>query len=366
MSLNEEKILAGKFVFVSYSHKDGTAVKEDMSALLSRGVRVWFDENMRIGDNWVEIARKVMHHENCEGVLFYNSANAFVSSAVQEEQKTTRELGLKRWSIHLDSKSTTAISIEAMNLLVGQYGPTNQVVSQHMMQVMPVQNEMFDERILCFMRTDSASLVQRLYNEIAVPYRLVDNEENFLLDLQKNDIAQRGTDDIILGKYVSGEYLGPEKPSNMCDQRFGVSNDLIQLNRKSYTTKELRWRLMYVQDGKAVLLCNRIIRQASYYEGKAFLDKTFCSVAFTQDEMKKFGEINARYMTAYDIEQCTDKHALELGVPSKLKHWWIDADGLTENWKQTFSGDYRYANGFSCLNKKGVRPVIEISAHEII
>lgn len=365
MALNEEKILSGKFVFISYSHKDEEAVKEDVGALLSKGVRAWFDVNMRVGEKWTDIANRVLHHENCAGVIFYNSANSFVSEAVQKEQEITRALGHKYWAVHLDSKPTTQISMEAMNLMASKYGLADPVISKHMMQTMPEQNKMFDERILCFMRSDSGELVERLYNEIAVPYRLVDNEDNFLSDLKRNDDASGDTKEIKLGRYVSGEYIGPEQPTGEVDQRFGASGDLMQINGKCYTTKELSWRLMYVEDGKAVLICNKILKQATYDDGKAFLENDFCNLAFSNNDIERYGEIKARYMNEKDVEKNTNPNALALGFIGKLKHWWIDADGLTINWKQTYSDNICYKNGFSCLIKKGIRPVIEMSAQQL-
>ena len=365
MALNEEKILSGKFVFISYSHKDEISVKEDVEALLSKGVRAWFDVNMRVGEKWTDIANRVLRHENCVGVIFYNSANAFVSEAVQREQEITRTLGHKYWAVHLDSKPTANISIEAMNLMVSRYGPADPVTAKHMMQIMPEQNKMFDEKILCFMRNSSSELVERLYNEVAVPYRLVDNEDNFLSDLERTNVTSKDVKEIKLGKYVSGEYIGPEKPVGTEDQCFGASGDLMQINGKCYTTKELFWRLMYVEDGKAVLICNKILKQATYGEGKAFLENDFCRLAFSNSDIEGHGEIKARYMTEKDIEKNTNSNALALGFIGKLKHWWIDADGLTINWKQTYSDDICYKNGFSCLIKKGVRPVIEMSAQQL-
>ncbi len=365
MALNEEKILSGKFVFISYSHKDEEAVKEDVGALLARGVRAWFDVNMRVGEKWTDIAMRILHHENCAGVIFYNSANSFVSEAVQKEQEITRALGHKYWAVHLDSKPTTAISVEAMNLVTSKYGLADQITAKHMTQIMPEQIKMFDEKILCFMRESSSELVDRIYNEVAIPYRLVDNEDNFLSDLKRSEASSSDVMEIKLGRYVSGEYVGPEKPTGEVDQRFGASNDLMQINGKCYTTKELSWRLMYVEDGKAVLICNKILKQATYNDGKAFLENVFCHLAFSSSDIETYGEIKARYMTEMDVEKNTNPNALELSFIGKLKHWWIDADGLTINWKQTYSDNICYKNGFSCLIKKGVRPVIEMPAQQL-
>lgn len=366
MALNEDKILSNKFVFVSYSHKDAEAVIEDVKSLLSKGVRIWFDENMRIGENWEEVAERILRHKNCVGVIFYNSANSFSSKAVQKEQSLTRELEHQYWSVHLDSKIAADMAMDAVQLLMSTYGPTSDRATEYLTKIASEQTKMFNDKILCIMRKESSKLVQEIYEKVAVPNRLVDNEDNFIEDLHKSALASKDTNEITLGKYVGGEYVGPEKPANAEDQRFGIANDLIQLNGRNYITKELRWRLMYVEDGKAVLICNKILRQDSFDEGKEFLENIFCKLAFSMEEKSKLGDIKARYMTEEDLGKCIDKSAIDLTIAGKLKHWWIDAEGLTENWKQTFSSSVSYKNGFSRLIKKGIRPVIETSSQILI
>ena len=97
----------------------------------------------------------------------------------------------------------------------------------------------------------------------------------------------------------------------------------------------------------------------------AFLENDFCHLAFSNNDIERYGEIKARYMNERDVEKNTNPNALALGFIGKLKHWWIDADGLTINWKQTYSDNICYKNGFSCLIKKGIRPVIEMSAQQL-
>ncbi len=359
MSLNEEKILSGKFIFISYSHKDGDAVREDMTALLELGVRVWYDHNMRLGDNWQQIAERVITHENCVGVLFYNSPNSFISDAVQKEQRLTHERcerdGIKTWSVHLNGAPTADICIKALGMMAD--------VHKYFNEAMPLQQKMFGEQILCIMREDSASTVKRIYDEIAEPYHLVDNEDSFLDEAQRNNIASKSDDTITLGKYVSAEYFGPERPASAKDQRFGIGRNLIQLGGVRYMTKDLQWKLMYVKDGTAVLLCTVILDKMTFDEGALFLSETFPIVAFIESDFASVEGMRVRYMTAEDAERCSDAKktsALKLSVVPDHKHWWIDAAGLTEHWKKTYSDDFRYDRGFSVLVKKGIRPVLEI------
>lgn len=362
MVLNEERILSDKFIFISYSHKDSIAVKEDMDALISRGVRVWFDENMRLGDDWTEIAARTISHENCVGVLFYNSANSFVSSAVQKEQALTKERAdkteFKYWSINLESKFSAQIYQEALTKALSE--SKNDYIS-----VMQKQLEMFNDNILCILRSDSASAVSRIYEEIAIPYRLADNESNFMDDIKRKNIVSEDTDELIFGKYIDREYIGPEHADGSEDQRFGSANHLIQLNGKRYSSTDLRWKLLYVENGKAILLCTQILSQSSFYDGERFLKNIFPKIAFSAEETKKMGEAIPRFMTLADATKAQNAHqssSLKLTEEKELVHWWIDEEGLTKYWKQTYSRDFHYAKGFSVFVKKGIRPIIEIPA----
>ncbi len=365
MALNEDKILKGRFVFISYSHKDNEAVQEDVSALLARGVRVWHDINMRKGSNWKEVASAILHHENCAGVIFYNSPNAFISDAVQQEQKLVRDLGLKYWFVNLEGKMSTTILGETVIHMSKKYGFEDQACAVYMNSVMPQQQKMFSNDHLCFMRSSSSQVVQEIFQEVAEKNKLIDNEDNFLSNQNSVSGPSEEAGDIVLGRYITGDYIGPEQASDTLDQRFGQKNDLIQMNGKRYRTSDLCWKLLYVENGEAVLLCSRIIRQSSYNAGEAFLKEGFAKLAFTAEEQARLGGIRARYMTEEDVAKCTRPDALRLSEIPNLKHWWIDANGLTVGWKQTYSNHIPYPTGFSCLIKKGIRPVITVSAEPI-
>ncbi|MBQ2963100.1 MAG: toll/interleukin-1 receptor domain-containing protein [Clostridia bacterium] len=364
MALDEKKILKGNFIFVSYNHLNANAIEEDMKLLLDKGVRLWYDINMKkhLGEKWIDIVKEKINHPNCVGVLFYNSTDAFVSPSVQKEQEYVldrlKKGNFKHWSVNLEGKQTFKMFNDANNILdTKEYSDF-----QH-----NVQRALFNDDILCIQRTDSETTVKRIIEDIAVIYGLIDNEETFIDHMQKNSSTATNPEEIILGRYISGEYIGPEYAPDFADQRFGITQNLIQLNQKRYFTKELKWKLLYVKDNTtAVLLCIDIICNDTFESGLKFLTKTFIDISFLEEE-KKNGPITARYLTQYDIERCQSIHRDDSLKPVSLeaKHWWIDIDGLTSNWKQTIIGDYCYSKGFVILSKKGIRPVIEIPISNI-
>ena len=166
--------------------------------------------------------------------------------------------------------------------------------------------------------------------------------------------------------FISNEYFGPEQASNGDDQRFGVQKNLIQLNGKRYFSKEIEWRLMYVNDGYATLICTRILDEMDFESGREFLKNVFCKIAFA--DSKYADQIRARYATHEDVCKATNvqrESSLKLSTGAGLRHWWIDEDGITDYWKQTYSDDFSYQKGFSIFIKKGIRPVIEIPVNAL-
>ena len=230
------------------------------------------------------------------------------------------------------------------------------------MLAMPLQADLFNSAYLCIMRFDSASTVERIYNEIAEPYNIVDNENNFMRSVKKSGRLTQTKNEITLGRYISSPYYGPEQPDSAENQRFGSLIPLIQLDGKRYNTKELTWQLMYVKDGRAIMLCTHILGQMTFGVGKAFLNKEFTGIAFTESD-NVHGNIVARYMTDDDVIQtkaANNIDALKLDATNGIKHWWVNEDGMTEYWKKTYSDDCEYKKGFNMFFKKGIRPVIEL------
>jgi hypothetical protein len=71
------------YIFVSYSHKDSEAVKEDLRHMNSEGYHIWYDEGIEIGKDWPdELATAI---QNCTQFIVYISGYSIKSEHVKDE-----------------------------------------------------------------------------------------------------------------------------------------------------------------------------------------------------------------------------------------------------------------------------------------
>ena len=367
--MTEDKVLAGNFVFISYSHADIDAVREDVKALHSRGARIWFDANMRLSDNWKEIAREKLTHPNCKGAIFYNSKAAILSSAVSlerrivtERMKTDPEFGY--WSVNADGKTMQEIYAEAM-----VSAPPN-FLSTLQYELLP----MFNDDILYVSRTPKENFLEKIFVEICKKRMLVDDTGLLIANLEGTNDISKDTGCYEFGAYVNEKYPIPlhhERPN----ERFTVNgSEYISKDNQIYTLRKLQWKILYVEDAVAVLLCNEIVDVSCGGDCLSkFLTEVFNEIAFSATERKKLAS-PPRLLTLHDIEKAEEKSPnnshkfpLLLGTqPDPYRsHWWIDAPGLLENWQMTYCNDKPFENGFVISVKKGVRPVIELPINQL-
>lgn len=354
--MTEDKILAGNFVFISYSHSDINAVRDDIQILHSRGVRIWFDENMHLSDNWKDIAKEKLTHPNCKGVIFYNSKSSILSGAVSLERqivasrmKTDAEFGY--WSVNIDGKTMQEIYAEAMISAPANFLPTLQY------ELLPL----FNDDILYIPRIETENFIERIFQEIARKRMLVDDAGLVKTELEMGHHISRDTGCITFGKYIDQKYPIPLR-HDAPNERFTVNGiDYISRDDDIYTLRSLQWKLLYVENDIAVFLCNEII-DVSFggVAAQVFLAE-FGKMAFS-DKQRELLNAVPRLLTRKDIEKTTELSALPLGASPnpRQSHWWIDEDGLLDNWQMTYCNDKAYSNGFIISVKKGVRPVIEL------
>ena len=73
------------YYFVSYSHKDYKKVLKDILLLEDKGINIWYDSDMHIGENWEHIAETYISKFQCKGIIFYLSENSVLSPACNKE-----------------------------------------------------------------------------------------------------------------------------------------------------------------------------------------------------------------------------------------------------------------------------------------
>lgn len=96
------------FVFISYSHKDATAVYKDLSVLEQRHVRFWYDYGIPPGPEWDKVVEGIISKPNCAGAIFYFSHTSLASEAVQKE--------MRFWQAHIEQAQFSYASCFAVLL----------------------------------------------------------------------------------------------------------------------------------------------------------------------------------------------------------------------------------------------------------
>ena len=80
---------AEPYIFLSYSHKDGDAAREILSAMIPEGFRIWYDEGLVPGKEWDEyVARRVA---DCGYFVALLSQNYMESSNCRDELNFARD-----------------------------------------------------------------------------------------------------------------------------------------------------------------------------------------------------------------------------------------------------------------------------------
>ena len=343
--MTEDKILAGNFLFVSYSHKDEDVIKEDVKALQEKGVRVWFDINMRTGDEWEEIAEKIIAHPNCKGVLFYNSEHSLVSEAVKLEREHTQarmkiDPDFNYWAVHLVDKS-----IEDFNRELARTAPS--IYFEALSLIM----QMFKQDRLYITRTDSEQCVKKIIDDIARPKEMVDD----IGDVTK----------ICFGAFAGEEYKVPLKHESPNERFVANGREYISHNNQLYNLSPLYWTPLYSENSVVVFLCDKIIGYSQGGEyAEDFLENVVYKIAFS-DKEKKMLKSKPRLLTLEDIKKTQSNIESQSEFVFRKNHWWIDSPGLLENWQKTCCNGKINQNGFIINVDKGIRPVIEITAEQV-
>lgn len=72
-----------KYIFVSYSHRDGETIARILEALDEKGVRIWYDEGIEWGTEWPESIAKHLHE--CAVVMAFHSKTSVESRNCRQE-----------------------------------------------------------------------------------------------------------------------------------------------------------------------------------------------------------------------------------------------------------------------------------------
>ena len=114
------------YIFISYAHKDGAAVRAVLTRMQKDGYRVWFDEGIDPGTEWDEVIAS--HVETCGYFLAFVSENYLASENCKDELNYARDLDKKRLLVYLQDVKLPGGMAMRMNRLqnVGKYRYANE------------------------------------------------------------------------------------------------------------------------------------------------------------------------------------------------------------------------------------------------
>lgn len=347
--MNELDILKENFVFISYTHTDMDVLVADAEILKSRGVRVWYDENMEIGDKWTDVAEDKIFHSNCVGVIFYVSPSALASKAVQQEQRWTKQRleqdpNFRYWFVVLGNNDLKAMYRQAAEI----YETKNP--DEEYDDIKAFQKTLFNPEILYITSQDPNERVEEIYSKIALDRGCVDNEYS---------VVKAKKDSIYFGRVKANVF----PISALDDKDNGVyeygNEQVVVYEGNTYKTKPLLWDLLYVKEHTCIYISNQILDIMPFDVMEAYLEEDFLKISFNEEEIRfiKENNISIRLLEEKDVDNIAKVEALSTEVN---KHWWTAVPSLMEGWKKTCVDGSFYDIGFPKHMKKGFRPVLEI------
>ena len=316
-----EQATQDSFLFVSYSHDDQETVKKWADYLFDQGVRIWWDKAFMGGDDWETIAKQLLSHDNCRGILFFAGKSAIESPNVAKEWRTAAKTKEERpeGSFYAQIIMTDDDPLVDYKYLTNFVKKTEELFS----------DEDYDDFRSLFGKKD------HLYYSAGNK-----TDKEALLQTIKTRVPQAVDETaIIRDKLADISNLDKEL--------------VLKLGTYEEDGKPLLWSQIRQEEDQATLLCRQVLTEE--LGGKTANEwlQQFVKQAFTTEEQQALqGKI--RLLTKEEA-QTVEQETLAAG-----KLWWIsDCDG---NLQSVIREDGTvYSHGYNNkLYKKGIRPVITL------
>lgn len=327
----EATAITEKFLFISYSHEDKKLVHNSVNWLINEGVRLWYDADLHNGDNWIEIAKRMIEHENCIGTIFFNSLNSYISDPVAEERK-----------LSLDKKAKWEKEGKTFHTFVVNIGkPSTMRLIKQVFDSLPDNDAVIHQAI----SSSQLSVILELFDDSRIySYLDIDDSEKYLSSFF-DDLQKRAPEVIDKGTIALEEMEKISKNS-------GISFKMGKYKINGETTS-LEWQFVSCTDNIGVFILRELLSEQLGSGLADWLNGEFKSAAFTEEEKGKIST-KIRLLTLQETK----------GISPKLmqceKPWWLsDTNGA----KQMYVRDDGTVNENGSVNTRvhqSVRPVILI------
>ena len=363
----KEEVVKNDFLFVSYKHEDAATVTEVIDFLFERGVRLWYDADLVIGNKWTEIAEKLIKHEHCRGVIFFNSEASFKSDPVYQERSFALEriqscqqkgLPFLIFPVNIGKPSTMLLIKSVFESLPED---DREIEKTFPLKFLQGISQLFSsDTIYCYADPEkSEEYKEKLVLNIkkALP-SVIDNEALSVREIEESLGTARTT--VSLGVWkgkVTEELPAYFYSKDQSNQRVDFQGNVYLMeNGVAYETQKITWRPVHCDDECFTLLSQNVVDVRNGGDLlKDWLQNTFLKQAFTEAEQAAIQGI--RLLSEKDISQSQTPDLLLFSNADS--HWWLDARSTGALQKVVKKDGTVYHSGYNFRTKKsGVRPVI--------
>lgn len=326
----EEEIVKDKFLFISYSHEDKTQVRSVADWLIGEGVRLWYDADLRNGDNWIDVARRVLAHENCIGTIFFNSVSAYISNPVAAER-----------AISLEKKTQWAKDGKTYHTFVVNMGkPSTMRLVKQVLEALPDEDRAIGQALT----TDQLGVILKLFNGSCIYSFMDPAEPDAFRPAFLEDMIARAPEVVRKADMIRREM---EKRAKNGGISFQLGKYIIDGKRVP-----LEWQYVSHQGSAGVFLLKQVLDDRPGGGLTDWLNGEFKTAAFTPGEQ----DLLLDKLRLLSREEC-DRLPHSAMVTGRC--WWLaEVSGALQ--KMAYEDGEIYEKGCNIRLKRGVRPVITV------
>lgn len=318
-----EEATSKGFLFVSYSHDDQEITREWVDFLIDNGVRVWWDKAFLGGDDWETIAKDLLSHQNCYGILFFGSKKSIASPNVAKEWRTASTT----------KKCRTEGGFYPQIIMIDD---GTGIDYKYLTNYVKKNDDLFTD--------DDFDDFRSLFGQKDHIYYLADkvSDKETLLHTLKERVPD-----------VMDEYgIIQDK---LADISNSAKDTIFKLGTYGAGERPLLWRQISVDNNQTTLLCQDVLTDD--FGGQHLTDwlETFTQSAFSSEEQTAL-QGNVKLLSLCETENISKE------ILSSSKIWWLaDCDG---NLQSVVREDGTvYGHGYNNkLYQKGVRPAITLDS----
>lgn len=377
----ENEVIKSDFLFISYKHENKDVVSKTVDWLISSGVRLWYDKDLKPGDEWDKRVENLIKHDNCKGAIFFNSCLSYLSDAVSKERKLVldkkKEYEKENKSflvlpVNIDKPSTLQLIKEVFSQLPDSESEISKDFPEENIKVIL---ELFKGNIIrCTVDNDNPDdFLHQIYNAISGSIPGVIDKTKLKLEQIGDAFSTKkshGLSCVEFGVWkdkIVNAATFPNFILSKCREGKFEYNDssYIASSDKIYSVKPISWICLYSEDETVTMISEKFVDVG---RGGAelcnWLENFFTHNAFTAEEQSALKE-KVSLLTREDIEKI-DKQALICNDSEyNEKNWWINAYNGNLQKVIRENGDI-YENGYRTNTNRAIRPVVKICIESLI